>query len=43
MKVESGVMCSLLPRIIPVDGFARDALIVSLGAIPGAWLRLPVV
>lgn len=43
MKVESGVTCSLLPRIIPVDGFARDALIVSLGAIPGAWLRLRIV
>ena len=23
-----------------MDGFAPDALIVSLGAIPGAWLRL---
>ena len=43
MKVESGVTCSLSPRIIPVDGFARDALIVSLGAIPGAWLRLRIV
>ena len=26
-----------------MDGFARDALIVSLGAIPGAWLRLKTV
>ena len=26
-----------------MDGFARDALIVSLGAIPGAWLRLRIV
>ena len=43
MKVESGVTCSLSPRIIPVDGFARDAVIVSLGAIPGAWLRLRIV
>ena len=43
MKVENGVTCSLLPRISPVDGFAREALIVSLGAIPGAWLRLRIV
>ena len=26
-----------------MDGFARDAVIVSLGAIPGAWLRLRTV
>ena len=26
-----------------MDGFARDAVIVSLGAIPGAWLRLKTV
>ena len=43
MKVENGVTCSLLPRISPVDGFAPDALIVSFGAIPGAWLRLKTV
>ena len=26
-----------------MDGFARDAVIVSFGAIPGAWLRLRIV
>ena len=43
MKAEIGATCSLLPRISPVDGFAPDALIVSFGAIPGAWLRLKTV
>ena len=36
-------MCSRLPRINPVDGFAPDALIVSFGAISGAWLRFKTV
>ena len=43
MKAENGVTCSLFPRISPVDGFAPDALLVSFGAIPGAWLRLKIV
>ena len=43
MKAANGATCSLSARISPVDGFARDAVIVSLGAIPGAWLRLRIV
>ena len=30
-------------RINPVAGFALEALLVGLGAIPGAWLRLKTV
>ena len=26
-----------------MDGFVREALLVSLGAVPGAWLRLKTV
>ena len=36
-------MFSRSPRISPVDGFVREALLVSLGAVPGAWLRLKTV
>ena len=36
-------MFSRFPRISPVDGFVREALLVSLGAVPGAWLRLKTV
>ena len=43
MKAANGATCSLSARISPVDGFARDAVIVSFGAIPGAWLRLRIV
>jgi len=36
-------MFSHFPRISLVDGFVREALLVSLGAVPGAWLRLKTV
>ena len=36
-------MCNPLVRINPVAGSAPEALLVGIGAIPGAWLRLKVV
>ena len=36
-------MCNRLVRINPVAGSALDALLVGIGAIPGAWLRLKTV
>ena len=35
-----GCTSNRLVRIIPVAGSALEALLVGLGAIPGAWLRL---
>ena len=36
-------MCKPSLEIDAVDGSASEALLVGLGAIPGAWLRLKVV
>ena len=36
-------MCKLSLEINAVAGSASEALLVGLGAIPGAWLRLKVV
>jgi CrcB protein len=36
-------MCNPLVRINPVAGSAPEALLVGIGAIPGAWLRLKTV
>ena len=36
-------MCKPLPESNAVAGSASEALLVGLGAIPGAWLRLKVV
>ena len=36
-------MSNRLVRINPVAGSALEALLVGLGAIPGAWLRLKTV
>ena len=38
-----GCMSNRLVRINPVAGSALEALLVGLGAIPGAWLRLKTV
>ena len=38
-----GCMCNPLVRINPVAGSAPEALLVGIGAIPGAWLRLKTV
>ena len=38
-----GCMCNPSVRINPVAGSALEALLVGLGAIPGAWLRLKTV
>ena len=35
-----GCMSNRLERINPVAGSALEALLVGIGAIPGAWLRL---
>ena len=36
-------MCKPSLEINAVAGYASEALLVGLGAIPGAWLRLKVV
>ena len=36
-------MCKLLIQIVDVAGSAPEALLVGLGAVPGAWLRLKIV
>ena len=36
-------MCKPLPESNTVAGSASEAVLVGLGAIPGAWLRLKVV
>jgi CrcB protein len=36
-------MCNPSVRINPVAGSALEALLVGIGAIPGAWLRLKAV
>ena len=36
-------MCKPFPETNAVAGSASEALLVGLGAIPGAWLRLKVV
>jgi CrcB protein len=38
-----GCMSNRLERINPVAGSALEALLVGIGAIPGAWLRLKMV
>lgn len=38
-----GCMSNRLVRINPVAGSALEALLVGIGAIPGAWLRLKMV
>ena len=38
-----GCMSNRLVRINPVAGFVLEALLVGIGAIPGAWLRLKMV
>ena len=38
-----GCTCKPFPEINAVDGSAPEAVLVGLGAIPGAWLRLRVV
>ena len=39
----TGCMFNPLVRIYPVAGSAPEALLVGIGAIPGAWLRLKTV
>ena len=39
----TGCTCKLFPEINVVAGSASEAVLVGLGAIPGAWLRLKVV
>ncbi len=41
--VKTGFMCKPSLEINAVAGYASEALLVGLGAIPGAWLRLKVV
>ena len=38
-----GCTCKPFPEINTVAGSALEAVLVGLGAIPGAWLRLKVV
>ena len=40
---RTGCTCKPFPESNAVAGFASEALLVGLGAIPGAWLRLKVV
>ena len=40
---RTGCTCKPLPEINVVAGSAYEALLVGLGAIPGAWLRLKMV
>ena len=41
--VRTGCPCKPSPESNTVAGSASEALLVGLGAIPGAWLRLKVV
>ena len=41
--VRTGCTCKPSPEINVVAGSASEALLVGIGAIPGAWLRLKVV
>ena len=41
--VKTGCTCKPFPESNAVAGSASEALLVGLGAIPGAWLRLKVV
>ena len=41
--VRTGCTCKLFPEINTVAGSASEAVLVGLGAIPGAWLRLKAV
>jgi len=38
-----GFRCKLFPENLNVDGSGSEALLVTLGAVPGAWLRLRLV
>ena len=38
-----GCMSNRLERLNPVAGSAHEALLVGIGALPGAWLRLKLV
>ena len=40
---KTGCTCKSFPESNAVAGSASEALLVGLGAIPGAWLRLKVV
>ena len=40
---KTGCTCKLFQEINAVAGSAPDVVLVGLGAIPGAWLRLKVV
>ena len=40
---RTGYMCKPFPESNTVAGSASEAVLVGLGAIPGAWLRLKVV
>ena len=40
---STGCTCKPFPESNAVAGSASEALLVGLGAIPGAWLRLKVV
>ena len=40
---RTGCTCKPFPETNAVAGSASEALLVGLGAIPGAWLRLKVV
>ena len=40
---RTGCTCKPFPESNAVAGSASEALLVGLGAIPGAWLRLKVV
>ena len=41
--VRTGCTCKPFPESNTVAGSASEAVLVGLGAIPGAWLRLKVV
>ena len=41
--VKTGCTCKPFPERSAVAGSASEALLIGLGAIPGAWLRLKVV
>ena len=41
--VRTGCTCKHFPEGSTVAGCASEAVLVGLGAIPGAWLRLKVV
>ena len=43
MMAKTGCTCKPFQEINAVAGSAPDVVLVGLGAIPGAWLRLQVV